>query len=175
MYSSCDSYLVGKLHVSLVIKAFLGELKIIDYKNPEIISNNASVKWYWHNGQPYLQDLIDIYTQCMDIWKSNGGHKIDFLASFWKYIRECEFSNNKGPWTEEMANVHKFALLQRNHFWYQRFFCKYPLNIRYLRLKDERLFNKDDSPRKITTSKIGSITYEISKPDKEKAKARKKQ
>jgi len=160
-----DLHLVGKLHLSKIIKAFLGELDLIDYKDSDIINNNLSVKYYWNNGSPFLADLIAYYRTAKKSWKLNGGGKFDYLEGCWKIIKACEFYGNQAKWTESMSNPHKFALLEREHFWYQRFFCDDPWNIRYRRLIHSNLFEEDGSPRKLQTRSIRKQSYEVSKED----------
>ena len=125
--------------------------------------STPDIMWYWNKGKPYLGDLVEYYEHVWQIWIDQGGSKIDFLKKDWDKIASHECAEDKAPWTEAMSNTHKFYVMNRNHFWYQRHWCDGKWNIRYRRLKEKYYFEEDGSPRRIQTSKIRSVTYEFNK------------
>lgn len=158
--SEADIHFIGKQQTAEIIKAFLGELGMIKQKNTTLIENNDSVLWYWNNGKPFLRDLIRYYCSAKKHWPLEyGGDTYDYLKEYWPIIKSCEFYKHRGKWTEAMANVHIFALLERDHFWYQRFWAKGEKIWRYHKLKDPAIF-VNGKPRKLKNSNIAAETYQ---------------
>lgn len=142
---------------------FLGQsLRAILENNEDFINNHESLAYYVNNG-PDVKFLYRYYRFARNRWLSLGGEKIDWLSA---EERECICQHHGGEvsWTPEMANVHKFALLERDHFWYQRFFVEEPFAWRYRRLRDTRLFI-NGNPTTLSTEELEEKTYEISRSD----------
>jgi len=171
--SENDLPLLGKFTIARIINSFIEALEtdII----PDLILKNNNVKWYWNNGQPFFADLLEYHNTARKEWIKNGGEAVNILGKNRDKIKASGFADKEGKWTEGMSNVHKFLLMERNFFWYQRFWCNGDWNIRGRQMKNENPFNLDGSPRSIATSKIRSETNEIIRTDRKKDSRKKKQ
>jgi len=166
--SEHDIHLIGKQQTTEIILCFLGRLGIINWKS-NLIEDNDNVNYYWNNGQPFLADILEYYETAKRVWpKEHGGDITDFLSEYRKELAKCPWTENRSRWTEEMSVPHAFALMERDFFWYQRYWAREPISWRYRKLKDPSIFVKG-SPRKIKVSNIWNVTYE-SRPDTKKVK-----
>jgi len=145
-----------------IIRTFLGALDLIDYKNPDLIEHNPSVKFYWNDGKPYIADLVKYYQHSQKAWRNLGGETIDYLEEYWPAIQSCDLTL-KAPWTKSHANIHKLLLLERNFFWYQRFLVDPPRSWRYRRLKNPNPYYNSGLPRKLKFKDVLNATYQVIK------------
>lgn len=151
-----DLHLVGRLNLSLIIKTILGGLDLIEYPT-RLIESNWSVWYYWNDGNPYLNDLLYYYDYADELWMNSGGLGYDYLKDCREVVENCDHIDNEAPWSEEMSNIHKLLLLERDRQWYKRKF----LNIRTRKLKDPNPFTPTGKPRSVKTRKIQLATKEI--------------
>lgn len=128
---------------------------MLDGENMDL-SHDPLLKWYWNNGNPYLGDLRRYYIKCKNLAMDNGADGYNLLKPVWRTVKASKYTENSAKWTKSMANTHRFLLLDRNHFWYQRYF----LDIRYRRPYSLHLM-EDNQPREMKTKNINKETYEI--------------
>jgi hypothetical protein len=142
--------------VDIILRAFLGKLKLIDHPY-DIVDNNDNLLYYFNNGKPFFNDLITYYEEAYSLQNSYGGVRVDYIRDIRKILNKSKYRDNTSKWSDNMGNVHKFHLLDKNRTWYGRFM----LDIRHLALKDDSLFKKDGKPRTLTQQQIAKATHVI--------------
>lgn len=135
--------------------AILTIVKKLDGENVDL-SSEPLLNWYWNQGEPYLGDIYKYYIKCKKIAMDNGADGYNLLKPIWRTVKSSKYIGNFAKWNTGMANTHKFLLLNRNHFWYQRHF----LDIRYRRPYSLH-FMDSEKPREIKTGNIQKETHEI--------------
>jgi hypothetical protein len=151
-----ESHLTGIVNLDIILRSFLGKLKLLDFPT-HIINKNDNLLYYYNNGKPYFDDLITYYEEALALQTSYGGVRIDYIKDIRKILDKNKYRDNASNWSDSMGNVHKFHLLNKNRKWYGR----HMLEIRHLALKDDRMFNKNGKPRTLTDKQISGATYVI--------------
>jgi len=139
-----DLHLMGRLNVSLVIKAILGELGLIIY-DTDLLETNDTAKWYWNQGNPYLNDLMYYYNVAEELWLDAGGGGFNYLTDCEEILENCDHIENEAKWNEHHGRLHQLVMLKQNRQWYKRKF----LPLKYHEIMDPALFI-EGQPRKMT-------------------------
>ena len=142
--SEDDLHLIGRLNVSLIVKAILGRLGLAIYDS-DLLDTNDTAKWYWNQGEPFLNDLMYYYNVAEELWLDVGGGGYDYLKDCEHAISNSDFIDNEAKWNEHHGRLHQLVMLKNNRQWYKRKFR----DVRSLEIIDTALFI-DGKPRKIT-------------------------
>jgi len=142
--SEQDLHTVGRVNVSLIVKAILGRLGLAIYDS-ELLDTNETAKWYWNQGEPFLNDLMYYYNVAEELWLDVGGLGYNYLKHDEEVIEDCAYIENEGKWNEHHGRLHQLVMLKNDRQWYKRKFR----DMRHYDIRDSSLFI-DGKPRKIT-------------------------
>jgi hypothetical protein len=139
-----DLHLVGRLNISIMVKAILAELGLIIY-DTDLLKTNETAKWYWNGGEPFLNDLVYYYNVAEELWLDAGGGGHNYLEDCEDILENCDYIVNEAKWNEHNARLHQLVMLRWDRQWYKRKFR----DVRNLEIIDASLF-VNGTPRKMT-------------------------
>lgn len=111
--------------------------------------NDIFVKFYYNNGKPYMDCLLEYYYNIYLEWLKNHGEEYDWCEElngiYEDNVKQCKAGD---PWRKSHALMHKMYLLKHDYKWYKRHFRMYYIyNINSYELikgkKPRKLFKKD--------------------------------
>lgn len=111
--------------------------------------NDVFVKFYYNNGRPYMDCLLEYYYILYFGWLKNCGEEHDWAEQLNGLYEENKKQCKAGdPWKKAHALTHKMYLLKWDEHWYKRHFRKhYIFKIKDYKLteskKPKRTFKKD--------------------------------
>ena len=146
-----------KLNSYLILRTVYQKMGWLDKDvSFEKYDKDSFVQYYYNDGEPYVDFLLNYYHTMYFCWLNNCGDKVDFAKNY-----EIIYENNKDKcsneksWNKDMAKTHKLILLYKDRFWYKRFFREC-----YDKYIEEIYFFKNGKPRILENSEILNLKEE---------------
>ncbi len=144
---------ITKVRASILIKGICVKKKWIGGEVDEQCIGDPFFKYYYNNGKPYLDFLLEYYYSVHTAWLANSGDVQDFCDGYHGIYERHEIDcavEGKTSFVEQHTLMHRLHLLDFDRFFYKRHF----LEIRSLQLtRDHHRFFTGNGHRIVNVKK----------------------
>jgi hypothetical protein len=109
--------------VPKLLYLYAARLNLLSSKSLTSSVDPILVDFYWNNGKPLVKDLVDFFLYGLERWRTEEGEGTpQRLRTLITALQGLPYYEQETLWTDKMARVHRYVMLDIHFFWYKRFF-----------------------------------------------------